>query len=248
MPSKYVNENGKSGVVVESDLFYDVDNARFALGVFSPNRMLSYGDGSIEQAILKLRSNVYIDQEGYLEDSLRKPDGTEVDSDDERSQQVCIFENRGPNLVAAVACGRLVIKDNHEVLPVENFFSESFSPGLPDGSIEISRFIAQHHDRRVNIELQKSLMMAGVGHARKEGLGPMYAVVDPYFERGLKLMLRSAIRRVSELKYIPEYKTENYAIEIIGDGVRSRLGKAAVDRFTIPVDSVVYWNKLNEES
>lgn len=246
MSSKFLNENSEPGIIVESNLFDDTENTRFALGIFSSSRMLSYEDGSVEQAIFRLRSKVYIDQEGYLDSSTKNEDGTEIDSDDRRSKQVFVVENRGSQLVAAVACGRLVIKDG-SVLPVEKFFPEAFSPELPIGSVEISRFIARHQDPYLNIDLQKSLMAAGVGHVASEGLGSMYAVVDPHFERGLKLMLRSAIRRSSDLKYIKEYNTENYAIKIIGDGVRGRLGKEAVERFTPLVDeSIVYWNRFDE--
>lgn len=249
MSSKFLNESNESnepGIIVESDLFNSADSARFALGIFSSSRMLSYEDGSVEQAIFRLRSKVYIDQEGYLDDSTKNEDGTEIDVDDRRSKQVFVVENRGPQLVAAVACGRLVVKDGSP-LPVEKFFPEVFCPELPTGSVEISRFIARHQDPYLNIDLQKSLMAAGVGHVDSEKLGSMYAVVDPYFERGLKLMLRSAVRRSSDLKYIKEYNTENYAIEIVGSGVKSRLGKEAVERFTPLVDeSIVYWNRFGE--
>lgn len=246
MSSKFLNENGESGVIVRSNLFDGMENARFALGVFGPDRMLAYEYNSVEQSIFRLRSKVYIDQEGYLDSSTKNIDGTEIDNDDQRSRQVFVVENRGPQLIATVACGRLVVKDNVP-LPVEKFFPETFIPELPIGSVEISRFIAQHQDPYINIDLQKSLMAAGVGHVSSEELGSMHAVVDPQFERGLRLMLRSAIRRSSDLRYIKEYNTENYAIEIIGDGVRSRLGREAVDRFTLPVDSFVYWNRFDEE-
>ena len=59
--------------------------------------------------------------------------------------------------------------------------------------------------------------------------------------------MRLPIRRLSQLKLLPQYNTENLAIEIDKSGLTNRIGEEAVKRMTIPVGSFGYWGQIQKD-
>jgi N-acyl-L-homoserine lactone synthetase len=229
--------------VVESDIFVGHENKRYATCVFSAEDVLNYKSNSIIKAYLRLRANVYVDQTGMLEDHAKQSDGTELDIDDERSTHFVVLENR-MGRVAVFACMRFIEKtaDKNSELPIEEFFPDAFSEKSPQNSIEVSRFIARHDEARQCLLAKRELMTAGLAHALEYNLGPVFGVVEPGFEKALKLM-GVPTRRIAEPVLVPEYNDENLGLEVDTYGFRDKVGQEAIDRMTVPVGSFVYWGK-----
>ncbi|MGE5327753.1 MAG: hypothetical protein ACM3KH_00285, partial [Thiobacillus sp.] len=82
--NKFIS-NEQAVPIIDSEVFKGHENNRFALGVFGPDDVISYTPGSLAEAYLKLRANVYVDQTGMLSEQTKRVDGTELDGDDERS-------------------------------------------------------------------------------------------------------------------------------------------------------------------
>ena len=55
-------------IVDNSDIFSNNPEDRFAIGVYNSDDIVGYKQGSIEQAYLRLRAKVYIDQTGFLDE------------------------------------------------------------------------------------------------------------------------------------------------------------------------------------
>lgn len=120
--------NKEAVPLVSGDVFSNHEDKRFALGVFSHDDILSYESNPLVKGYLQLRANVYIDQTKMLENKKKRPDGTELDEDDERSMHFVVFENR-IDRVAVFACMRLIekIADRDSKLPsimVETFINK----------------------------------------------------------------------------------------------------------------------------
>lgn len=227
--------------VINSDVFHGHANQRFALGVFNSADVLSYKPNSIEEAYLRLRANVYIDQTGMLDQDLRRVDGTEMDEFDKLSTHFVVLENLIEQ-VSVFACGRLIEKMMHKdiILPIEEYFPEVFFEPAPHNSVEISRFIVRHNDPRCARTAKIRLMTAGLAHAFKKNLEPILCVVEPSFERDLRIM-KIPTRRITEPKLVPQYNDHNLGIEIDKQLLRDRLGETEMNHMSIPIGSYVFW-------
>lgn len=230
---------------VETDLFADNPHNKYALG------LLGYGvqpDNYTDlfQAYLKLRANVYIDQTGMLQDSHRRDDGTEMDSDDERSLHIAVVENR-LGISAVMACMRLIIKSraNDQPLPVEALFPESFhKTKAPLKSVEVSRFIIRHNDREHEAAIRSKMLNASLAYAAVHDLGPAFAVVEPAFADHLT-RLHVPFEPISEVKRVDEYNDDNVGIKIDGSEMMRRSGgRRTLRRQNITLGSYDFWGNL----
>lgn len=249
MPSvsnKFIS-NQQAVPVIDSDIFCGHEDKRFALGVYSSEDILSYQPKSINRAYLRLRANVYIDQTGMLEKDLKLIDGTELDKDDERSTHFVVIENK-IGKVATFACMRLIEKtsQNNALLPIEEFFPEAFDEPAPINSIEVSRFIVRHDIAKYARIAKKELMTASLAYALNNKLGPVFGVVEPEFERDLKLM-KLPLRRIAEPKLVEEYNDHNLGFEIDKYEFSRRLGDAAVNSMNVPVGNFAYWGIMPKD-
>lgn len=229
--------------LIESDIFSGHEDKKFALGVFSSDDVLSYESNTLTKGYLQLRANVYVDQTDMLEDSVKRPDGTELDRDDERSTHLVVFENRiEVGRVAVFACMRLIEKTagRDSRLPIEEFFPEAFTEDSPLNSVEVSRFIIMHNKPRNGLIAKDRLIKVGMAHLFENNLGPTFAVVEPEFERNLN-MARVPIERIGEPKIVPEYNDINLAVEIDKFEYERRVGKEVLRNMVIPVGSFDYW-------
>jgi len=243
--NKFIS-NEEAVPVFDSDIFTGHEDSRFALAVLGPDEVVSYKPGSLAEAYLKLRANVYVDQTGMLEGEVKRNDGTELDADDERSTHFVVCENR-IGKAAVVACMRLIEKtDSRDILPIEDFFPDAFEVPAPTKSIEVSRFIVREDEAKLARLAKIELITAGLAHAVIHQLGPIYGVAEPMFERDLRLM-RMPIRRIADPKLVPEYNDDNLGFEIDKAGLVQRIGEFAVKRMTIPEGSVGYWGEMVDE-
>jgi N-acyl-L-homoserine lactone synthetase len=238
--------NKEAVPVIKSDVFSGHEEQRFALGVFSSEDVLKYGSDTIEQAYLRLRANTYIDQTGMLKDEVKRADGTELDEDDERSTHFIVLENRLGE-VAVFACARLIQKivdEGEAALPIEEFFPEAFAEQeAPCGSTEVSRFIVRHDEIPHCRSAKKALMAALVAYSINNNFKSMFGVIEPGFERDLKLM-RAPTRRIAEPKEVPEYNDKNLGIEVDQEGIRRRLGEELFKSMSLKVGSLSYWGQI----
>lgn len=252
---KYISNQETIPIVADSGVFYGHEDKRFAIGVYSPEQVMSYQPDSVIQAYLRLRANVYVDQAGILGNDSKRHDGTELDENDERSTHFVVLENL-VGKVAARACSRLIIKDTakDQKLPIEDFFPEVFSDGLPPKSIEVSRFIARVNDDRYDHEAKRNqltakqrIILAELAYACINDLGPVFAIVEKNFGRDLRVMgVPTSV--VAEPKIIPEYNSENLGLEIDKFGFRDKVGKTVLDSMTVHMGSFGYWGDISRNS
>ncbi len=234
-------------IVDNSDIFLNNPEDRFAIGVYSPNNIINYQQGSIEQAYLRLRAKVYIDQTGFLDDDHRRFDGTELDNDDERSVHLIAFENL-IGAVAVIGCMRLPQKtiENDSKLPVEEFFPEAFESPAPIDAIEVSRLIVRHSRSGLSRVIKQQLMVTSLAYTVNEGLGPVYAVIEEPLRRDLS-MLKVPIEVIAEPKYVEKYNTTNIGIKVDQFEFERRVGRELLDKINTTHGSFNYFGKIRSD-
>lgn len=222
-----------------SQIFED-RSERFATIVLSPRQVKEYEPDSIEQEYLRLRANVYIDQTGILDESSRRPDGTEIDSDDLRAAHFVSLEQKLGRL-AIVGCMRLpqkLLDKSH--LPIEQFFPEAFGEPAPVGSIEVSRLIVNHEDVLARDKIKKQLIANGLAYIFDNNLGPVYAVVEDYLMKDLE-NIGVPLKPIAKPKYIDKYHSENIGIEVDRFKLAQRLGKRLLQSLQVEYGSTNYF-------
>lgn len=235
--------NEEAVPVIKTDLFAGHEDSRFAIAVYNSDLINNYPSDVIQQAYLRFRKNVYVDQTGMLDKDVVRGDGIEIDVDDERSTHFVVIENL-LGKVAVFACMRLITKNfESDVLPIEDFFPEAFLDPAVDGSVEVSRFIVRHNNARVGLDARSKLVLTSLAHVAEHNLGPIFGVVEPEFERGI-LGMRLPIRRIAESKLVLEYNDENLGIEIMKDKIVRNLGTEAIMQSYVPVGEVKYWGHM----
>jgi len=230
---------------INGDVFSSNQESRFAVAVFDGKDVVSDTPTRLVQAYLQLRANVYIDQIGVLEDEQRRVDGTEIDKDDERSTHFVLIENM-VGKIAVFGCMRLIEKstDNNNSLPIETFFPESFEEPVKEGGIEVSRFIVRHDEARQRGHAKLNLIRTGLAHTLRNDLGPVYATIEPEFERDLR-SVGVPTEKVSAPKYIEEYNTSNYGIKIDKYSLKDSLGERATNQLAIAKGAIGgFWGTI----
>jgi N-acyl-L-homoserine lactone synthetase len=199
---------------IKGDFFLDNPESRFAFAVLDGSDVVSNDRTRLARAYLRLRANVYIDQIGVLGSEQRLSGGIEIDDDDERSTHFVLIENL-IGKIAIFGSMRLIEKSaKHSAnLPIENFYPESFSEPVSNGGIEVSRFIVRHNDPTQRAYSKLNLIRTGLAHTLQHNLGPVYATVETELERDLR-SVGVPTKKVTPLKYIEEYNTSNFGIEI----------------------------------
>lgn len=230
--------------IIESNIFLGREDQRFALGVLSSEAVLSYQPNSVEEAYLKLRANVYIDQTGILHQHAKRHDGTELDKEDHHSTHFVVLENL-IGRTTLFACMRLIEKIAHSDtnLPIEDFFSNGLTVRPTHNSTEVSRFIVRHNDRKQALTAKMKLMTASLAYSYKNNLGPIFGVVETNFERDLRIM-KVPIHRIAEPKLINKYNSHNIGIIIDKEAAKNILGESTVNELSMPIGSFHYWGNL----
>ncbi len=206
-------------VAVESKIFQDHPEAAFYLGVIASPGII-YAPKEY-QAARRLRANVYIDEKHFLGPEARQRDGGESDTDDTRSVHFAVIENKGSEeLPRLVGTSRLILKRSVEDgLPVERLFPEAFtSSPAPGSSAEVSRYIARHPERARQKAISLALIRAMTAWTLTETRQPVYSVVEKPMVR-LFDAIELPYQQISDPKMLPEYNTENMAIQLDPEAV-----------------------------
>lgn len=228
-----------------SDIFDDFPERRFVLVCLGKN-MGRNVDEELFTNYLRLRANVYVYQTGMLPDIVVRPDGTEVDDDDERSTHFTVVENRLLGRVAAVSAMRLIEKDalHPQPLPIQQFFPEAFgNEDTQYGSVEVSRLISCIDERPEQIRAIFEMFKAGLARVNQKNLGPVYGVVEKELEQSLEFLGAPPLR-IAEPKHIEEYNDYNVGIEIDTDKMSEVMGKDDLLVRDISPGAVHYWGRV----
>jgi len=236
--------NYLDGGDIETDLFDLQPNKRFGVGIFDSSSIVNYKPGSIEEAYLKFRANVYIDEAGILDNNEKRSDGTELDSDDERSAHIIAFENK-IGALAIIGCMRLLEKnENHyNPLPIEIFFPEIFSDPLPIGSKESSRFIVSYKNIAMKSLIKRRILISSVAYTSLDTNNPVYAVVEDNLKRDLAIF-GVPLEEIGPKKMIEKYHSINYPIKINQHEFANRLGKEAISQIDTDFGSISYFGNI----
>lgn len=200
---------------IESDLFVNHEESRFAVGVVAMGSSVTPGLEREHFGYGRLRANVYAYQKNYMPVNDLNPNGTETDPDDERSIHFALIENaiRGQRVVGAM---RLIIKSREQsgLLPVEIHYPEAFNGMVaPIHSTEVSRLIGRHEDSSVKESLKWPLFIAGVNTVLENQLGPVFGAVEPELEESL-LGSGVPVYKLAEAKYIPEFNSTKLPLRV----------------------------------
>jgi N-acyl-L-homoserine lactone synthetase len=237
--------------VIETDLFSKNQESRFALGMLAVGNDIIEGREDLFEGYLRLRASVYAYQTRMIPTEHVREDGTEVDEDDSRSVHWAIFEQDGDDasLARVVASIRTIIKSEEDprVLPIEEFYPDSFKDPVPLGGVEVSRYISRHEDDSVQKQLSHPMFKAVVGYLTARCLGPTYGVVEEPIEAQLA---RHGVpmRRIAEPKYVPEYADFNLGFEAYVPAMAMAWGmdnQATLDRLVATEKDINYFN-VNE--
>lgn len=203
--------------VIESKVFLDHPNARFALGGVAINNAIINGYDNEFFGAAQLRANTYLDS-GFINSDDLDYNGTELDQDDySRSVHFVMLERMAVDSMARVVGNmRLIIKspENSTPLPLESYYPEYFSERpIPIGGVEVSRLIARNEDLRMQNLLKWPLFIAGQKYVEHNQLGPVYGLITPALTR----LLRSQHVPVSAIvaaKYIENINATKQPVSI----------------------------------
>ncbi|NUT96668.1 MAG: hypothetical protein HOY78_32060 [Saccharothrix sp.] len=198
---------------VETDLFDGHPDARYYVGVLAlPGWTVRPRE---HEAALRLRADVYIDEQGFLPDDARHADGGERDADDTRSAHFGLVERTGPGTGRVIATVRLILRERPgDTLPVERHFPEVFGDApAATRSCEASRFISRHEDKRVQRTAFLVLLHAVAAWAGRHHYRRGYALVEEWLARHCRV-LDVPHDRLSATKHIPDYATPNLVIAL----------------------------------
>lgn len=160
----------------------------------------------------RLRADVYITSRQYLTESARHDDGGEYDADDHRAVHIAVVGSESRFEPTILGCIRLIEKrDNPAPLPVERHFD--LGEALPADSIEVSRFIAEHADKRIQSQVSTRLIAAFLAYAGLRGLKP-YAILERGLQRHLRNNMALHMDEIAPPKFVAEYNTVNLAVLI----------------------------------
>lgn len=203
---------------VETGLFNSHPQSRFGVGLVAIGNRVLEGRDSEYLGYLRLRANVYAIQTRMIPIQKVNQDGTESDRDDYRSVHFAVLENVdfSRSFARVVGCMRLIVKDivNDGPLPIEHYFPEAFkSSPAPPGSVELSRFICRHEQARIQHAMKWPLFNYSLGYGKEAQYRPVYATVEPSFERLLRA-IGILEEQVASPSFITDYNADNLGIKI----------------------------------
>jgi len=220
--------------IIESKVFIDRPDVRFAIGEVAINNVIVNGYHNEFLGAAQLRANIYLDK-GFVRSDELDDNGTELDPNDKRSAHFVMLEKTNtPSLARVVGNMRLVIKsqENPSSLPVEGYYPELFSENpISIGGVEVSRLIAGHEDPEIQNLLKWPLFIAGQKYVEHIKLGPVYGLISPALTR----LLRSQHIPVSAIvaeKYIKEINATKQPISVnlpVLKKVIERVGDRGID-------------------
>jgi len=203
--------------IIESSVFVDHQESRFAIGKVAINSIILNGYESEFYGAAQLRANTYIDS-GFISIGDLDDDGTELDENDySRSAHFVVLEKTAVASMARVVGNmRLIVKsrENSAPLPLENYRKDVFEETpIPIGGVEVSRLIAKHEDARIQNSLKWPLFVAGQKYIDENQLSPVYGLMTPALTRLLR-MQRIPVSAVADAKFIEEINATKQPVSI----------------------------------
>lgn len=178
--------------------------------------VLAKSGGEVFDDVLRIRAAVYIDEKRFLDESHRDELGRErADEFDAlpTTEHYALYEQNGERHIAGTI--RKIKKTEETELPIESLFGDVVK-GVPEGSVEISRFVVQPERRAETDKLFASLilMRAALSDAVDERSPRLYAVVEEGLLKHLRDKIGFPFEVHSEPRYIEHYDSVNYAISL----------------------------------
>lgn len=202
---------------IESRVFIDHPNFRFAIGEVAINNAIIKDYENEFFGAAQLRANTYLDS-GFINNSDLDSNGTELDQNDySRSVHLVMLERTAVASMARVVGNmRLIVKnyDNFTPLPVENYCPDVFSKNpISINGVEVSRLIARHEDARIQSSLKWPLFVAGYKYVEHNQLGPVYGLLAPALTKLLKSQ-HIPVSAIAEERYIKEINATKQPVSI----------------------------------
>lgn len=249
---KYVDREGSAGgegaadvrslAPVQSVIFEERPDETYA------TINLGHGNDSVDDDLFtaygRLRAEKYIREKEFLDASALDPvSGVERDEDDRRSQHFAVFENKGSGYVQAIACMRLILKDDQTPLPIELFFPDGFR-GAPagQGSYEVSRLISCIRSPIQQLGSLASMVTNAVAYVGAEGYdGAAYAVIERSLEHQLKYVYNTPPTQIATPRYLDKYRSENLGVTIDWGKTTQMIGQGAINLSQVQPGVPFYW-------
>lgn len=231
--------------IIESKVFVDNYQSRFALGKVAINNVVLNNYENEFNGAAQLRANTYLES-GFISADDLDEDGTELDVNDySRSVHFVMLERTATaSLARVIGNMRLIIKsqENSTPLPLENYREDIFNENpVPIGGVEVSRLIVAHEDARIQNALKWPLFVAGQKYIDNQQLNPVYGLMTPALTRLLRLQ-HIPVSAVAEAKYIEEINATKQPVSI-NMAVLKRLVSSAGDQgIDIAKDEFSYIN------
>lgn len=204
------------GIPVSPEIFENHQDAIFWIGRVATGRevnMPNYYDG-----LSRLRAKVYVDEMHFLTKEHLDTFGRESDVDDARSVHIAVIENTSDEenkSARVVGSGRLILKNNYEdTLPIESYFPEIFKDKpIESGSVEVSRFIARHEDRKTQHTIALALIRTMTHISVGADVKADYCIIEkPLYD--LLSNIGIPVEQLGESKDITEYGGTLYPVKI----------------------------------
>lgn len=201
--------------IIESKVFVDNRESRFAIGIVAINNVIINGFEGEFNGAAELRAKTYLDKGFISEDDL--DDGKELDENDPRSVHFVMLEKTATaSLARVVGNARLIIKseENPTSLPLENYRKDVFDENpIPIGGVEVSRLIAVHEDAHIQNSLKWPFFVAGQKYMDIHQLNPVYGLMTPALTRLLR-MQGIPVSAKGDALHIPEINATKQPVSI----------------------------------
>lgn len=184
------------------------DSVDFETAQFTPERpyIIAHPDEEQLHQAQKLRTEVYFNELGILEEDDLDSEGLDRDNFDEISSHLVVFSEEG-----IVGNMRLIPKEENIELPVEEFFGIE----VPEGCVEASRYIVRT-DKRGNgagFVVSLALIRSAVEESVEQGAPYLYMTIEDDLAAHFK-NIGIPIEQASEPKFVEKYKTTNTAFRV----------------------------------
>lgn len=151
-----------------------------------------------------LRTRVYIEERGFLDESAKDETGAEFDEYDAQSRHFIAHTDDGE----VIGTVRVVGRSNAMRLPAEDLFDQE----LPEGAREISRFMVDPRLPREQCPLISMALMRAALKETSDTDDKVYAVVEKEFHAYLQNFVGIELEDITDLQMIEEYHSNNQLI------------------------------------
>lgn len=201
---------------VSGEVFVDQPDAAFWVGSIATGETIRNQD--CYDGLMRFRGNVYVRELNFLTEDCIDEAGREIDEDDKRAIEFVVIENSGDTEhpeAHVVGSARLIMKTpGSGELPIEHYFPEDFQDHeAEDHSVEISRFIARHPNRRTQRNIMLSLVRAITLYSAVNNIKDQYFMIEEPLVR-LFNMLNVPQQLLGPVKDVPDYNGKLFPVHL----------------------------------